>query len=109
MFVALAVCPTGWGFDPEYSDEIARLAIETGVWPLKEAIRGQVRHTYVPSHLYPVRDYLEPQRRFRHLFKPRVKEEQIAQIQARVNAYWQAVARQEEGAGTPQTSVVRSP
>ena len=98
LFVALAVCPTGWGFDPALSDEVARLALETGVWPLKEAIRGQVRHTYVPRRLRPVREYLEPQRRFRHLFKPTLQEEMLAQIQTRIDDYWQAVAR-EEGVG----------
>ena len=109
LFVALAVCPTGWGFDPALSDEIARLAIETGVWPLKEAIRGQVRHTYIPSHRHLVREYLEPQRRFRHLFKPTVQEEQLAQIQARVDAYWQSADREEEqGVRVSQISAAQS-
>ena len=89
LFVSLAVCPTGWGFDPALSDEMARLAIETGVWPLKEAVKGKVRHTYIPRHLRPVREYLEPQRRFRHLFKPIPQEEILTEIQDRVNAYWQ--------------------
>ena len=38
LFLSLAVCPTGWGFEPARADEIAQLAIQTGVWPLKEAI-----------------------------------------------------------------------
>ncbi|MGE3779331.1 MAG: thiamine pyrophosphate-dependent enzyme, partial [Pirellulaceae bacterium] len=36
LFTSLAVCPTGWGFDPALSSEVARAAIETGIWPLKE-------------------------------------------------------------------------
>jgi pyruvate ferredoxin oxidoreductase beta subunit len=48
-FIALAVSPTGRGFDSELSEEIARLAVETGVWPLKEATHGALRHTYIPS------------------------------------------------------------
>ena len=55
--------PTGRGFDPSQSQHIAKLAIETGVWPLKEAIRGDVRHTYSPEKRRPVVEYLEPQRR----------------------------------------------
>src|SRR5262249_30675076 len=44
LFTAFAACPTGWGFDPELSHQVARLAVETGVWPLKEAVKGAVRH-----------------------------------------------------------------
>lgn len=95
LFLSLAVCPTGWGFDPEMGDEVARLAIETGIWPLKEAVEGKVRHTYVPGHLRPVTEYLEPQRRFQHLFQPHRNEEVLAQIQCDVNDYWNRVRTQE--------------
>jgi pyruvate ferredoxin oxidoreductase beta subunit len=94
MFLGLAICPTGWGFDPAKGFEIARLAVETGVWPLKEFFNGEVRHTYVPPRFRPVSEYLEPQRRFRHLFEPRRRDEVIAQIQDNVDEYWGQV-RQE--------------
>jgi pyruvate ferredoxin oxidoreductase beta subunit len=99
LFVALAVCPTGWGFDPELSDEIARLAIETGVWPLKEAVDGRVRHTYIPGRFRPVEEYLKPQRRFRHLFKPQRQDRLLEEIQASVQAYWEKVGK-DAGAST---------
>jgi pyruvate ferredoxin oxidoreductase beta subunit len=91
LFTAFAACPTGWGFDPELSDEMASLAVETGVWPLKEAIWGDVRHTYVPNRFRPVRDYLRPQRRFRQLFWPTEQVEVLDQIQRRVDDYWQSI------------------
>ena len=91
LFLSLAVCPTGWGFDPELADEIAKLAIETGIWPLKEAVGGNVRHTYIPNHFRPVEEYLRPQRRFRHLFQPQRQDDVIAQIQANVESYWKKV------------------
>jgi len=91
LFLSLAVCPTGWGFDPALGDEIARLALETGVWPLKEAVDGVVRHTYIPARFRPVREYLQPQRRFRHLFEPQVRTEQLDAIQQRVDEYWERV------------------
>jgi pyruvate ferredoxin oxidoreductase beta subunit len=97
LFLALAVCPTGWGFDPELSEEIAHLAVETGVWPLKEAVHGAVRHTYIPDRLRPVAEYLEPQRRFHHLFRPRRRDDLIGAIQAQVDAYWQQVRAAELG------------
>jgi pyruvate ferredoxin oxidoreductase beta subunit len=91
LFTAIAACPTGWGFHPELSDEIASLAVETGVWPLKEAVWGNVRHTYVPNRFRPVRDYLRPQRRFRHLFYPSEQTNLLDAIQQRVDDYWQSV------------------
>ncbi|MCP3961979.1 MAG: pyruvate synthase, partial [bacterium] len=45
MIIALAPCPTGWGYDPAHSVEIARLAVKTGIWPLKEYQNGTVTHT----------------------------------------------------------------
>jgi pyruvate ferredoxin oxidoreductase beta subunit len=93
LFLALSACPTGWGFDPSQADEISRLAIETGIWPLKEAVFGGVRHTYVPRHLRPVEEYLRPQRRFRHLLEPQKNEEVLQRIQSSVDAYWRGVAR----------------
>jgi pyruvate ferredoxin oxidoreductase beta subunit len=95
LFVALAVCPTGWGFDPELSDEIARMAVETGIWPLKEAVDGEVRHTYIPDKLNPVEEYLHPQRRFRHLFLPERQEQKLRIIQQNVNEYWEHVRLRE--------------
>ncbi len=69
--------------------EIARLAVETGIWPLKEAIYGEVSHTQIPRKFEPVENYLKRQGRFRHLFEPRSNEETIAHIQATVDRYWQ--------------------
>ncbi len=91
LFLSLAVCPTGWGFEPELSDEMAHLAVETGLWPLKEAVAGKLRHTYIPNKFRPVAEYLEPQRRFRHLFQPQRNEAELARIQADVDAYWSRV------------------
>lgn len=100
LFTSLAVCPTGWGFDPAISYDIARLAVETGVWPLKEAVQGQVRHTYIPNRFRPVVEYLEPQRRFRHLFKPQRQQVILDQIQANIEAYWGTVARDSDNPKT---------
>ncbi len=88
LFLSLAVCPTGWGFEPELGDELAHLAVETGIWPLQEAVAGKVRHTYIPNRFRPVAEYLEPQRRFRHLFHPQRNEPALAQMQTEVDAYW---------------------
>ena len=85
------MCPTGWGYNPALGDELAKLAVETGLWPLKEAVHGNVRHTYVPNRFHPVEEYMEPQRRFRHLFEPKRDEQTLALIRDRVNRYWEGV------------------
>lgn len=95
LFLSLAVCPTGWGFEPELGDELAHLAVETGIWPLKEAVPGKLRHTYIPNRFRPVTEYLEPQRRFRHLFHPQRDETALSRIQSEVDAYWAHVRAQE--------------
>ena len=88
MYLDFAACPTGWGFDPKESIELEKLAVQTGIWPLKEAVGGVVRHTVVPRSLLPVKEYLVRQERFAHLFGPTEKTEAIGAIQASVNAYW---------------------
>ena len=98
LFLALATCPTGWGFNPELGDQLARLAVDTGIWPLKEAIDGRVRHTVIPDRLLPVEEYLRPQRRFRHLFQPERQEETLRDIQNNVDTYWAMVRREERDA-----------
>jgi len=92
MIIALSPCPTGWDYDPKDSVEIGRLAVKTGVWPLKEYENGVVTHTRVPHDRPPVEEYLKLQGRFAHLFSPQRDEELIAEIQGRVDRYWEGVA-----------------
>jgi pyruvate ferredoxin oxidoreductase beta subunit len=91
LIIALAPCPTGWAFDPKESVNIGKLAVKTGVWPLKEYVEGQVVHTKVPDRRLPVERYLETQGRFKHLFEPQRQEALLAEIQGRVDAYWAEV------------------
>jgi pyruvate ferredoxin oxidoreductase beta subunit len=95
LYIALAACPTGWGFDSSESIEIEKLAVQTGVWPLKETVDGVVRHTFVPRALTSVEEYLRTQERFEHLFKPGKKTEAIGAIQESVNRYWKEAGARE--------------
>ncbi len=90
LIIALSPCPTGWDFDPQHSVEIGRLAVKTGVWPLKEFVDGEVVHTRIPHPRVPVEEYLKLQGRFRHLFEPEPNEALLNEIQERVDAYWAA-------------------
>ena len=91
LIIALSPCPTGWAFDPKESVNIGKLAVKTGVWPLKEYLDGKVVHTKVPDRRLPVERYLETQGRFRHLFEPEHNEALLEEIQGRVDAYWDGV------------------
>lgn len=88
LFVGLSSCPPGWGIEPEQSVEIAKLAVDSGVWPLKEWQGGEVVHTVVPHRFKPVEEYLRPQRRYQHLFEPERQEEILARMQGDVDHYW---------------------
>jgi pyruvate ferredoxin oxidoreductase beta subunit len=90
LFLAFAPCPTGWRYDPAQTQEYARLAVECGIFPLKEAVNGEVTHTYVKQHWRPVEEYLRGQGRFRHLFEPTRQGALIRDIQDRVDHYWAA-------------------
>jgi pyruvate ferredoxin oxidoreductase beta subunit len=89
LLLALSPCPTGWGFDPRESIEIGKLAVRTGMWPLKEYSGGKVVHTHIPRPRLPVEDYLKKQGRFAHLFRPGRNEALLQEIQASIDAYWQ--------------------
>lgn len=72
-----APCPLGWGHDGALSIEVARLAVQTGLFPLVELERGAVTGAMPLRVVRPVTDYLMCQQRFRHLFAddPRAREE----------------------------------
>jgi pyruvate ferredoxin oxidoreductase beta subunit len=91
LIIALSPCPTGWDFDPQETVEIGRLAVKTGIWPLKEYVGGKVTHTKVPAERVPVEEYLKRQGRFAHLFSPRRDEALLSEIQSQVDAYWAGV------------------
>jgi len=91
LIMALAPCPVGWGFEPSRSVEIGRLAVRSGIFPLKEYVDGRVVHNRIPHPRLPVEDYLITQQRFAHLFEPERDEKRIAEIQAGVDTYWQEV------------------
>ncbi len=81
-------CPTGWGCKPEDSIKVAKLAVETRVFPLYEVIDGKYIINRKVTKPKPVEEYLKLQRRFRHL-----TPEQIEYIQNRVNEEYEKLLR----------------
>ena len=77
----LSPCPLGWRSDPAMSVEIAKLAVQCGIYPLYEIVNGELRVTIKVEKRKPVEEYLKLQGRFRHLFEKPEGKEIIAQIQ----------------------------
>lgn len=75
----LAPCPKGWGFPPDKTIYIGKLAVETGMWRLYEIVEGEERETYKPSVLRPVEEYIRAQERFSHLL-----DEDVEKIQGEI-------------------------
>jgi len=75
-------CPLGWGSEPADTIKVARMAVESGLFPLFEAERGEVTARHVLRRRVPVDAYLLLQRRFAHLFKPHPDLATLAAIQA---------------------------
>ena len=96
---ALSPCPTGWFSASNRTIELARLATETCYFPIWEAIEGEYKLS-TPSRAYAlkperkksVKDFLQPQGRFRHLFRgDNIKV--IDEIQSEVDNRWQQLLK----------------
>jgi pyruvate ferredoxin oxidoreductase beta subunit len=85
----MSTCFRGWRHDANLTTEIARLAVETRFWPLYEIEDGQWRLNYAPKERVDIREWLKPQGRFAHLFRPEERGEVIAAIQEEVDREWE--------------------
>src|SRR6476661_742555 len=81
----LVTCPLGWGSAACESVLIARLAKESGLFPVWEGERGDVTGVSKIRRRVPVERYLERQRRFAHLFEPVRRDDVIDALQARAD------------------------
>jgi pyruvate ferredoxin oxidoreductase beta subunit len=85
----LAPCPRGWRYPSSQTIEISDLAFKTKFWPLFEVVDGKWSLKEVrEKDLRPVVDFLKPQGRFKHLFKPE-NAPLLEQIQQEVDEYYQ--------------------
>jgi pyruvate ferredoxin oxidoreductase beta subunit len=78
----LVPCPLGWGAASCDTIKIARLAEQTGLFPVFEAERGDVVSVSKIRRLAPVEDYLRLQARYAHLFGSRAGAATISRLQA---------------------------
>ena len=76
-----APCPSGWKSRPEDTVKLARLAVQTGIFPLYEVEDGERTTISIKvKERKPINEYLRLQGRFRHL-----KDQDIAGMQAEVD------------------------
>lgn len=90
----LTPCPRGWRSETSKTIEIARLAVETCIFPLWEVVNSEYSLSpqskaiaLRPEKKKPVTEYLKIQRRFAHLFTPKF-EHVIKEIQDDVDKRW---------------------
>jgi pyruvate ferredoxin oxidoreductase beta subunit len=95
----IAPCPRGWRYDTSKTIEITRLAIDTCVFPLWEAVDGEYALSapskviaLKPERKIPVKEYLKAQGRFRHLFTPEF-EHVIDEIQQITDRRWKSLLK----------------
>jgi pyruvate ferredoxin oxidoreductase beta subunit/2-oxoisovalerate ferredoxin oxidoreductase beta subunit len=76
-----APCPSGWKSRPSDTVKLARLAVQTGIFPLYEIEDGERTTMSIKvKERKPINEYLRLQGRFRHL-----KDPDIAAMQAEVD------------------------
>ena len=75
-------CPLGWGSAPADTIKVARLAVESGLFPLFEAEYGEITGRTRIRRQVPVIEYLKLQKRFAHLFSDPPELGRLALIQA---------------------------
>jgi pyruvate ferredoxin oxidoreductase beta subunit len=78
----LVPCPLGWGARAEDTIKVARLAQESGLFPVLEAEHGEIVGVSKIRRWVPVEEYLRPQRRFAHLFGDPPRTDVIERLQA---------------------------
>lgn len=81
----LVPCPLGWGSASHDTIRLARLAQQSGLFPVYEAEQGELRSVAKIRQRVPVEEYLLPQKRFAHLFAPQRRDDVIAQLQAQAD------------------------
>lgn len=91
-------CSTGWRFPAHLGIEIARLAVETNLWPLYQIEEGVLSLTKKVKSPKPVTEYTKLQGRFRHL-----STGQIQTLQQYADQLINSLLPKKEGASPPIT------
>jgi pyruvate ferredoxin oxidoreductase beta subunit len=91
----LTPCRLGWAYSPEITMDLGRLAMETCLWPSYEVVNGVYKITAMPKEKKPITDFIKPQGRFKHLFKPE-NAHIIEEIQKDIDEKWETIQRRDQ-------------
>ncbi|RJQ51000.1 MAG: pyruvate ferredoxin oxidoreductase [Actinobacteria bacterium] len=86
----LAPCPRGWRYPSGETIQLAKLAVQTGFWPVYEVENGQLRVTVKVRERKPLVEFLKAQGRFKHMLKPE-NEKLLAASQEWVDRQWERI------------------
>ena len=81
----LVTCPLGWGCDSADTIRVARLATQSGLFPVFEAEHGEVTAVTKIRRQVPVEEYLKLQKRYAHLFGTSARPDIVAHLQAQAD------------------------
>ena len=84
----LAPCPTGWQTPTDISIELAKEAVDNGLWYLAEYENKEFTLNRNPKEFTDISDYLSKQGRFSHL-----DENDIALITEGRDETWEKIRR----------------
>ncbi len=87
FLIVFQPCTLGWKFPNHMTMQIAKMAVESRFWPLYEVENGKYKLNYKPSKPIPIVEYMKPQGRYKHLFRPENKEI-LEKIQKKVDDDW---------------------
>jgi len=88
----LTPCHRGWRYPMEKTIEIAKLAVQSCVWPLYEVEEGEWKLNFKARNKKPLEEYIKPQGRFAHLLKDENKEVQD-KLQDFINQEWERLLK----------------
>lgn len=90
----LQPCRLGWGYNPEDTNLLGRLAVETCFWPVYEVENGQYKINVQPKEKKPITEFFKLQARFKHLLKPENKPI-LDDIQLEIDRRWEKLLKLE--------------
>ncbi|UCE42822.1 MAG: pyruvate ferredoxin oxidoreductase [Candidatus Aminicenantes bacterium] len=88
----LCLCPTEWKYEESKGVELAKIAVDTCVWPLYEVENGKYKLNYKPKEKKSILEWIKPQGRFRHLFREEYAWV-LEEFQKKVDEEWEELQR----------------
>ena len=90
----ISSCNRGWRSKTDDAITMCSLAVDTCYWPLYEIENGATKITFKPKEKKTVEEFLKPQGRFKHLFKPD-NEWMLKKIQEDIDREWERLQKEE--------------